>query len=274
MIFDFTFDAIEDVRPWGNPKNLSISWFALTQGNYRLKVGNEYLLNYTDEFVNYLSEKYPEYTHCQTTFVDYYVVRLWEDILEILPAILESVPQQLQHFLNSGYENYQSLDKSTSDWWKSDSPKQISENKSWEIFHLATGWINNRWLDSAYLSPSTRIWIWSDENDVIISWDNRQIKVEGISIWSASQENYRINKREFINEIQNFDGQLFAEMNKRVEDVCRNWKNAEIKINFEQLRSEQKNRATWLESKLKDFCKTDWNEVVSAIELINSRLRF
>ena len=88
MIFDFTLDPIENVHPWGKPENLSISWFVLTQGNYRLKVGNEYLLNYTNDFIKHLSEKYPEYTRTQTTFVDYYVVRLWEDVLDILPAIL------------------------------------------------------------------------------------------------------------------------------------------------------------------------------------------
>ena len=274
MIFDFTLDPIENVHPWGKPENLNIGWFVLTQGNYRLKVGDEYLLNYTDEFVKYLSEKYPEYAQPQNTFVDYYIVRLWEDILEILPAILEPVPQQLEHFLDSGYENYQALNERAPDWQEFEMEKGADKNETWKVVDLATDWINNRWLDSAYLSPSARIWIWSDENDVVVSWENRQIIIEGISVWSASQGNYRINKGDFVNEIQDFDRKLFAEMNKRVEEVCRSWKNPEIKIDFEQLQSEQKNRAMWLESKLKDFRKTDWNEVISAIELINSQTRF
>lgn len=269
MIFDFTLDSIENIYPWGKPENLSISWFALTQGNYRLKVGEEYLLNYTDEFLKYLSEKYPEYSDSQITFVDYYVVRLWEDILDILSDILEPVPEKLQHFLDSGYENYQSLHERALDWQESEIKTGANKSDTWETVDLATNWLNYCWLDSAYLSPSAKIWIWSNENDVVISWDNSRVKVENINVWSANKGNYRINKNEFINNVREFNKNLFDDMNERVETVCQSWKNDKIKIDFEQLKNEQRNRATWLESKLKTVRKTNWSKVISAISQIN-----
>lgn len=270
MIFDFTLDPIEKVYPWGNPEDLEIHWFALTQGSYRLKVGNEYLLNYTSDFINHLSEKYPEFNQPRNTLVDYYVVRLWEDILDIIPALLEPVPKELQHFLYSGYKNIQALNERAVDWEEAKVENGANEDQAWHTFELATDWLNNRWLDSAYLSPSARIWVWSDENDVVISWDNSEVKVGEIYVWAAIKGNYRISKNDFIKEIQEFNKCLFDKMEKRVKTICQNWKNDKIKIDFEQLKSEQKNRAAWLELTLKNKRKTNWSEVISALNQISA----
>jgi hypothetical protein len=269
MIFEFKLNPIEEVHPWGEPSNKSLHWFGFTEGEYRIKVGSEYLLNYSSEFTNYLNKKFPEY-FSKTTFVDYQVVRLWEDILAMFHFIIEPVPQELHHFLDFGYENYSSLRSRVDDWLDSETAKGSDEEESWKISEKADFWLNERWLDSGYLSPSARIWIWSDENDVIFSWDNREIKVENISVWSAAQGNYRISKEDFINEVQQFDRSLISQMNNRVETICKTWKHPEIKVDFEQLQSEQKNRATWFEPNAKNVLKTDWSEVLSAIKIINS----
>jgi hypothetical protein len=269
MIFEFRLTPIEEVRPWGEPPNQSLSWFALTLGEYRLEAGSEYLLNYSDEVVNYFNEKYPEYASNTTTLVNYQVVRLWEDTLVMIPSILEPVPKEIRHFLDSGYENYDALHNKANDWQESEIAKGVDQDNTWDVMDYATRWLNDRWLDSGYLSPSARIWIWSDENDVVMSWDNREVKVENLNVWTAAKGNYRINKTDFINEVREFDGNLMSQMNSRVETICRTWNNDEIRIDFEHLKFEQKDRATWLESKLNNIRKTDWKEVLSAIEIIN-----
>jgi Family of unknown function (DUF5984) len=269
MIFEFQLTPIEDIHPWGKPPNLSLSWFGFTLGEYRIKVGSEYLLNYSNEFTNHLHKKFPEYLS-KTTFVDYQVVRLWEDILAMFPFIIEPVPEELHHFLNSGYKNYSALRNKTDAWQESETAKSIGEDESWKIADKTDFWLNERWLDSAYLSPSARIWIWSDENDVIFSWDNREITVENIPVWTAVQGNYRINKEDFINEVRKFNKNLISQMNERVETICHNWNKAEIKVDIEYLKNEQKNRATWFEPNPRNILKTDWDEVISAIKIINS----
>lgn len=201
MIFEFQLNPIEDIQPWGEFPNLSLHWFGFTDGKYRLKVGAEYLLNYSAEYTKYCIEKFPEYSF-NTTFVEYQVVRLWEDILEMLPAILKSESKEFKYFLDVGY-----------------------------------------------LTNPPKIWICEDNEDVIINWDNRKIKIENIPVWSATKGNYRINKKDFIEEVQRFDESLISQMNERVETICQTWKKPETKIDFEQLKTEQKYRATWLESK-------------------------
>ena len=269
MIFEFELNPIEEIHPWGESPNQKIHWFGFTYGKYRIKVGEEYLLNYSEEFTEYLAEKYPEYFF-NTTFVEYQVVRLWEDIISLFPYVIEPVPEELQKFLDSGYENYSALRSRAEAWQELEGAKSISEEEIWKISDKSDFWLNERWLDSSYLSSSARIWIWSDENNVIFSWDNREITVENIPVWSAIQGNYRIRKEDFINEVSQFDNSLISQMNERVKTICRNWNKPEIEVNFEQLESEQKNRSTWFEPNPRNILKTDWNEVISAIKTISS----
>lgn len=268
MIFEFKLDSIEDVQPWGNSPNKQIHWFALTQGLYRLKVGDEYLLNYSDEFTDHISKQFPQIRY-QGTFVDYYVVRLWEDLIDILPHILEPVPKELQHFFESDYKTQRESFEKVEAWHdKAELNKVLNTDEIWEIRENATYWIDNRHLDSAYLSPSANIWIWSDENDVIINWDNQEIMVDRIQVWSATRGNYRISRNEFVLELKRFDQQLFSEMEERVDNICKTWNLKEIYIDFEQLKSEQKNRATWMKSWFNTNSQIDWRKVGKAVNTI------
>jgi hypothetical protein len=49
MLFDFNLCPLEEVQPWGKSPDLRLSWFGFTEGFYRLQVGSEFLLNYSDE---------------------------------------------------------------------------------------------------------------------------------------------------------------------------------------------------------------------------------
>jgi Family of unknown function (DUF5984) len=270
MIFEFELDSIKNVQPWGESPNKQIHWFALTQGIYRLKVGNDYLFNYTDAFISYLSKEYPQ-TYYQGTYVDYYVVRLWEDLIDLLPTILEPVPKDLQHFFESDYTVQQNWFEKVDDWHDTaELNKTLNNDEIWKTRESATYWIDNRHLDSGYLSPSAKIWFWADENDVIISWDNADILAEGLQVWSAKRGNFRINRDEFIAELQQFDKKLFAEMEKRVDIIRKTWNNNEIKIDFEQLKGEQIWRAILMENRLNLKLKTDWRAVSESVDLINS----
>ena len=38
-LFEFELKKIEDIEPWGAPEKPSLSWFALTDGTFRVEVG-------------------------------------------------------------------------------------------------------------------------------------------------------------------------------------------------------------------------------------------
>jgi hypothetical protein len=84
MLFNFELTDTKDVAPWGTPGHFSLSWFGLTDGMYWIDVGGATLFEYSEH-----ARKAGAYRYC-----DYQVTRLLEDILEMLPTVLEPVPRQ------------------------------------------------------------------------------------------------------------------------------------------------------------------------------------
>lgn len=266
MLFDFHLCPLEEVKPWGKPPDLSLSWFSFTEGFYRLQVGSEFLLNYSDEMVNHWAKQFPNIYG--GSFVDYYVVRLWEDILDMLSNVLEPLPSKLSSFFEQ--------DKNAWFQWEGDLlnwvDNQPDEDKALETFELAASWQRVRSLDAAYLQNSPRIWIWSTEESVIISWDNTDIVSEGIQVWSATQGHYYIKRDKFLDEVHAFHNKLMSEMAERVESVCDRWCRTEIYVDTQQLRYEQQDRKIWLNHALRRSPSISWDRVLAAINIVSDSL--
>ncbi len=238
-MFEFELTPIELIQPWGEPPNLSLHWFGLTDGKYRIRVGDDYLLNYSDEYLGH--------TGRSTSFVEYQVVRLWEDILEMLPAILEPVPEEL-HFL------LETSALARSDWYEDeDFPEEY-------IF-----WVCDRELDCGYLTNAPQITIWSTENDVIVSWDCVLNTENGDPVWSATRDSFRMSRNHFLTAVTEFDSALIAQMKDRVDSVVSGWKSNSISIDLSQLIREQEDRSTWLANHLRRTPNTPWEEVIRHI---------
>src|SRR5687768_14423788 len=90
---EFSLAPLEEITPWGNEGALSLSWFGFSLGRYRLKFGPDYLLNYSDEAVRLIAQRYPDVY--PGPWVDYQVVRLWEDLIRLVPYVVRPVPDEL-----------------------------------------------------------------------------------------------------------------------------------------------------------------------------------
>lgn len=264
MLFDFYLRPLEEVHPWGEQPNLSLSWFGFTDGFYRLKVGSEYLLNYSHQFVQYGTEHFPD--AYRGSFTDYYVVRLWEDVLTMLPDILEPLPVELVRQFEENGSSWLQWRQTASAW----SDQQPDNNQSWEIFDAATSWQSDRFLDAGYLRNAPRIWFWSTAHDVTINWDNTGILFEGIPVWSASQGTYRMARHEFLDAVRTFHEKLMREMGERVEHVCDRWHHPDVHVDTQHLRYEQQDRQTWLDKSLAKPSNTCWNVTLDAIHIIST----
>jgi Family of unknown function (DUF5984) len=267
MLFDFILRPLKEVNPLGQPPNLTLSWFWLTDGFYRLKVGSHYLLNYSDDYVKYCIENFPSFP--ETSFVDYYIVRLWEDILDILPDVLEPIPEELCRFLEMSETDWDSWRDKAVDWEEAQIKSGQSEDDPFNIFCIAVELRRSRYLPSGHLQNSPRIWVWSTDSTVNISWDNQGIQDAGINVWSALRGNYQMHRDDFLKEIYAFHEKLFFEMGQRVEAICNDRELPEIYIDIEHLNYEQSDRATWLNAALsKTPTFNNWQDVRSAINLI------
>ncbi len=54
-LFQFEFKAVEEIVPWGSGEERSLSLFALTDGFFRMPVGEQVLFRYRDEILSQLS---------------------------------------------------------------------------------------------------------------------------------------------------------------------------------------------------------------------------
>jgi Family of unknown function (DUF5984) len=264
MLFDFYLCPLEEARPWGNPPDLSLSWFGFTEGFYRLQVGSEFLLNYSDGIVEHYTKQFSNIY--SGSFVDYYVVRLWEDILDILPDVLAPIPGELSNFLKQNENAWLQWESDASNWVD----RQPDQDRALEIYEHAVWWQRVRSLDAAYLQNSPRIWMWSTEESVIISWNNTDILLEGIQVWSATQGSYCIKRDEFLSEVRAFHDKLMSEMAKRVDSICDYWERTEIRVDLQNLRDQQQDRETWLYYALKKSPSINWKDVLAACRIMSA----
>uniref|UniRef100_B8HYN2 Uncharacterized protein n=1 Tax=Cyanothece sp. (strain PCC 7425 / ATCC 29141) TaxID=395961 RepID=B8HYN2_CYAP4 len=265
MLFDFYLRPLEEIQPWGNPDQLNLHWFGLTDGCYRLQVGTECLLNYSDAFIDDRKKQFPD--AYGGPYTDYYVVRLWEDLLNILPNILEPLPAELARIFAPDLTAWFNWFDAAVNWDEHQSaPEEPPEEQ--DPFELLVGWQQARQLNTAYLKHHPRIWFWSSGDNVTISWDS-QILCAGLPVWSATWGHYSISRNQFLTEVHAFNDRLMTEMSARVNFVCERWNRPKIYVDTQQLSKEQNDRSTWLQDALQQPASTSWDKVLAAIWLIS-----
>lgn len=144
MLFNFNLTPLEQIRPSGAESgNTPLHWFGLTDGAYWIQVDDVALFEYTEA---------ARAAFGCAQYCDYYVVRLYEDFTEILPHILEPVPERLTpHISGSGAAQW----KDTIAAWR-DGKDVMHDDKSFDLWDAATSWFSQRSLDTGYLSSKSR----------------------------------------------------------------------------------------------------------------------
>lgn len=243
-LFNFTLAPLVQVMPWGEPGTPSLHWFGLTQGQYWIAAGHDLLLEYSSQEIK--GSGLPR-------FCEYYVVRLHEDLLDMLPSIMEPVPEALAPWL-------QRAKRDALYAWEPEA------EAAWEMRDLALSWISGRTLDLGYLSAAADIRLWSDPASVYIAWDNRGILSGEALVWSAQAGSFAIPRPMFEAQVRSFHARLIDEMAERVEAVLGGALDPALAIDHKQLLREQEQRGRALEAALEHPSpSTDWARVQQAI---------
>lgn len=266
MLFQFRLRPIDDIAPWGPEPHLH--WFGLTDGWYWLDTGEAELFRYDQALVEtFRHETWAAHTPSELLpYVDYQVVRLWEDVLDILPEMLEPIPPRLAHLLEPG-----------GPWavWEQRATTATeaapSKSEMWCPLDAACGWWWRRHLDSLYLVSGPSIWFWCDGADIHIRWDNRKRILDDLPAWTARIGQCVLPIKAFLDEVRSFDSRFIQAMEQRVMEVQEGWARPEIAINVGALVQEQQVRTQWLNRRLDAASKrqpTDWDAVYQAIARI------
>jgi hypothetical protein len=243
-LVQFELTPLDQVVGWGEPPNLSLHWFGLSDGTYHLDLGDVRLLEYRPH-VNV------------PRFVDYNLARIHEDLVGMLPDVLQPIPEAVSARFRDG--SLGSTLRQLRETWEEQDDDDPDLDAALEV-------LGNRPLDTGYLSPSAGIWIWSDDAKVVIEWDNRGRLIDGKPAWTATHGRKELARDQFVEELRDFHLRLMAAMEERVQQVCANWTRPDVKINFRRLAEEQVERSGSFEPALRLGRRTtDWQAVLRGL---------
>ena len=271
-MFHFRLRSISEIQPWG--KAPFLHYWALTDGCYWIRVGNEELFRYTPEIMACWKaealEQGKEFDTFGEPYDAYQVMRLDQDLAEVLPHALEPVPAAVAAHVET-----------VSTWRKTAGAgpvplavirtfaqregRDFSEDE--ELFYTATEWWGNRQMPIMHLRFSPRIFIWSQGDEVEVRWDNRHHRYKGIAVWTAEFGKFRLPRASFVQAIRDFRQRFVEQMGERVGNACRNWSRPDVAIDLKSLQQEQSQMEGGL-SHTFEASNTNWDIVRRTLEQI------
>ncbi len=263
-LFEFRLNDLQDVMPWRGEENQLLHWFGLTDGYFYMNVNGEKLFHLSDEIIKFWNKETPGDEEI-TNFIDYQVVRSYEDLLEILPNVLESIPKDIHEIIKTKDRQF----KYESILNKYRESLGDNEDPSKE-YYSALEWFNERHLVSLHLKNGPEILFWSYQDETYIRWNNENDLEDGIPIWSACSGQVVYQKDTFKKEVLSFHERLMQEMENRIEKIINENPIPHIKIDIDSLLSEHRKRKNSLNEALSIIPKTSWSMVRSSIETINN----
>ncbi|WP_152546831.1 DUF5984 family protein [Amycolatopsis orientalis] len=226
--FHFRLRPLADVEPWGDR---SLHWFALTDGWYWIDVDGHTLFHHPSSADT-----------GQPSPVDYYVVRLWEDIQEVLPSLLEPVPADL-------------VDRMTSDqdaWYRA----------GVEDTEAALDWYSGHVMYTSYLAASPHILWWrsvADRDTITVDW--RHPTESGVDCTVPRQGRASVPTELFLQAVEEFDRELIDAMDRRITEIEAGGLDPDVRLDIAQLRDEHQRRSGSLAAAMRHVPATDWTAV-------------
>lgn len=262
MLFNFRLRAVSDIVAWGGERP-TLHWFGLSDGWYWLTVAGGELFRFSRELMQ--REEPWRSDPAVPPYVDYYVVRLWEDLLDQLPEMLTPLPPALADRVS---------DAAAWRAWQDDAERwrdRHDNDAAIDLWEKARWWWDTRRLDTGYLRHGPWIWCWRVGDTVYLRWDDRPLVSEGCPVWAAQSGEQVLPVGVFLDEVRDFDTRFMAAMAARVNAACENWPRPDVAIDLDQLASEQRERAGWLArslARLAQRAPEDWDAILDAIARI------
>jgi hypothetical protein len=240
--FRFELRPLDEVEPWGDDPP-SLSWFGLTDGWYWIEAGGHELLRRSG-------------VDGPRPYVDYQVVRLWEDVILLTPAVLEPVSEDLLAFIASEPES-----------WKLDMLEYVrvadddADPDAPDHPVVTAGlWHGDHYLDMIHLGNPARLRFWrtihGGSDEMTLDW--RHDDDGRIGFTAGSPVRLSFPTSEYVAAVRTFDRELLAAMEQRVEELDRRGGLPGVDIDVPGLRREHGNREGWLARHLARSPKTDW----------------
>lgn len=268
-LFDFHLVDIESAI-----KQSGLSWFWLTDGNYWMNIQENKLFEISQEQLS-LWEK-EGYSYPKTDAekcMNYQVVRFWEDLIEILPTIVQPTPKifhelflkpvnKISQFADQHFDYVMELEKAHE--------RSIKFTKWGLPFEYPDFFFDYHHLSSMHINHSPHIHFWryqnGSEDDMYMVWDFSQKNDVGFSVWSAGKGIYKLPFTKFMQEVHDFHQRFMDAMAQRI-NIIKSHKSLQTlypsDYDFSFLEKEQTERVKWIEAQFKEYpVFFDWDDMI------------
>ncbi len=254
--------------PWRGKDggSLSLSLYALTDGHFRISVGEEMLLRYTPAIIWRwgLSNEH----------ADYQVACFVRDVLESVAAVTSPLPVFFENIVRDE-SIFRQLRKAGELHSHEKIPSGViaelevekTNDALMQEHYNAFRWLGERsvWLN--YLSFFPDMWFVRVGNEVWIQWDNVDKKFEGIDVWTARRGTYSFSVQTFLAECHSLSERLLSVMESRIVSIENGSARAQIPLDTSSLRKQLFEFKNEFEKSLsaKYQSDIDWQEAEKAM---------
>ena len=213
-LFQFELAPVEEIVPWGEPGNLSLSWFALTDGRFTISAGDQTLFEYKDEVVSDLSVRDPR--------ADYQVAAFARDVLGAVSAAVAPLPPLFEALVR---------DES--------SLRLLREHEqAGDTSYAAFRWLGERSPWMSYLVANPRFWFARVRDEVWTQWDNVGLEMDGVQPWTATRGVFRLPLNRFVSECEEFAESLLSAMDRRIAQIETREARPQVDVDVASLRQQ------------------------------------
>lgn len=250
-LFEFELARVEDIVPWDTPGGPSLSWFALTDGLFRMPVGNQVLFEYSDEIMAHWGTN--------ARLANYQIAAFAREMLGSIAAAASPLPRRLEQ-LAADWDRLSELQRAA----RTDDSEEADD-----LAYSAWRWLGERSPWTSYLVANPNLQFVRVGDEVRIHWDNRDRVVAGRPVWTAQVGVYAMPVESFVLGCRDFAQRLLVEMGARITAIGSGAAQAKAVVSLHSLREQQEAWASEFESYF-DAYEPDiaWDEAERALQLI------
>lgn len=251
-LFEFELLPVDEIVPWGEEPNLTLSWFALTDGRFRMRVGAQTLFEYSDQIGSLWK--------IERLNAEFQIAAFARDMLGCFSAAVTPLPTLIERVAS---------DDALMNELQITEPDEGQHDKALSQDYAAWRWLGERSPWTSYLVAEPRIHFLRIGNDVRICWDNRSRKVDELPVWTAEHGFHTMSVDQFSQECTDFRDRLLDAMACRIGEIESGIVAPRIPVNVASLRDQhedwEKEFLTYFGSYKPDI---SWLEAESALRAI------
>jgi hypothetical protein len=249
MPFHFLLRDVDAIAPWGSPERPSLSWFGLSDGWYWIDVADQQVFRAAESA-----------TGGEPPYVDYPVVRLWEDVLDLLPVALEPVPPRIAAWLRTP-------DRFLAAAAAAEALASEGDDAGYEAFCAGLQFWHARRLDSGHLRAAPQLWLWREADTLHLVARSRPRESGESTLWHPVHAEHALPIDTFLAEVRAFDRSFLSAMGARVHELRARGGRRGVDIDLELLLREQADRSEWLDRALArvGHQPTDWSAALALL---------